>query len=726
MNRFQQYHTEQRDATDCGAACLLSVLKYYGSNAPLDRLREWSGTSTTGATLLGLYQAAQRTGLEAEGFEADIAHLKSLDTPCILHIVKEESLLHFVVCYQYDATSNTFLIGDPAEASIKNFSPEQLESIWQSKTLLLLKATSNIQSADKESLWYKIKWIYDFIKIDLNLLLTSFTLGVIISVLGLSVAIFSQKLVDDFLPKGDTVRLVVGCALLLFLLLVKTLFTYLRQLFLLRQNKDFNIRILEYFYQSLLLLPKPFFDSRKTGDLIARMNDTSRIQQTVAIVFSSLAIEVVMVIAGMVALFSYSPNIGWVALLWLPIFTFIVYRFYKKILNAQREVMVSYAHNESNYIDTIQGIGTIKVAGKENFFSRITHQFYERFQEARYHLGITGLSFAISAEIAGTFFIVGIILYSSFLVLGGSISIGAVMAIVQLIGMVMASAASIANANIALQEAKVALDRMQEFTTLVPEYKPDEESHKQSLTHLDYLQVKDLDFRFTGRPLLLENITLEVRKGEIIAILGESGCGKSTLLQILQRFYIPENGNIILNGESLESYSITDWRKLLGVVPQQIKLFNGPLLANILLSEPEGLNEETFVAFFENYGFDAFFQKFPAGYETILGETGVNISGGQQQMVALARALYQKPQLLLLDEATSAMDRNTERHILDLLQKLRSEMGIILVTHRTKTASIADRIYIIEDGKIVESGNHQSLMQSKNLYSESVMELTEL
>jgi len=273
-----------------------------------------------------------------------------------------------------------------------------------------------------------------------------------------------------------------------------------------------------------------------------------------------------------------------------------------------------------------------------------------------------------------------------------------------------------------LQEARVALDRMQEFTTLPAEYNIDQDLQKLIPSDFQSLKVQNVNFRFTGRPILLKNITLEVNKGEMIAILGESGCGKSTLLQILQQFYLAESGTVAVNGQLLEQYSITKWRTLLGVVPQDIKLFTGSILENILLAPPTEEDVKKLALFFKDYGFDRYFEKFPYGYDTMLGEAGVNISGGQKQLVALARALYHQPQLLLLDEATSAMDRHTEKEILQLLVRLKEKMGIIMVTHRTRAAAIADRIYIIENGEILQSGNHYSLLETKNLYSESVME----
>lgn len=264
---------------------------------------------------------------------------------------------------------------------------------------------------------------------------------------------------------------------------------------------------------------------------------------------------------------------------------------------------------------------------------------------------------------------------------------------------------------------------MFEFVNIQPEY-PIED--KVEVLEISKLSIQNLDFRFAGRSSLLKNISLEVQKGEMIALLGESGSGKSTLLQILQRFYAIESGQILVNNTDWQHWNTPTLRSNMGVVPQEIKLFSGTLLDNICLSKIKSQAEaEDIIKFCQEYGFSRFFETFPQNYLTILGENGVNISGGQRQLVALARALYRKPQLLLLDEPTAAMDRNTERFIVELLKKLKSGIAIILVTHKMQTAKRCDRIYLLENGKISILGSHEDLLLEENLYQQSWADLVE-
>ena len=709
-------HTRQHDQSDCGVACLQSALKHFGARAvSFERLRELSGTSRQGTTMLGLLQAAHELGMDAQGYEATTAQLLECTDLCILHILKDGKLQHYVVYYGYDPATNTVRIGDPAEPQIENWSLEQLESVWQSKALLLLQPTDKLHlgTTARKKQW---QWIMELVREDTQLLGLALALGIAVAILGLATAIFSQQLLDNILPSGDQMRLFTGAGLLLVLLLARGGLSYLRGLFLLRQSRDFNLRIVDAFYGRLLHLPKSFFDNRKTGDLIARMNDTRRIQRTVAYVASGLMIDFLLVLVASGAILWYDWRLGLVSLGWLPVFGWIVYRFHPRILQGQRQVMAAYANNESNYVDTMQGIGVIKVHNRQSVFARLTQSIYGLFQEAILSLGKVGLGYQLFTEIASAVFISGIILWSAWYVLGGQLSSGALIAILQFVGILMTSAAGLAQANIQLQEARVAFDRMYEFTSIDSEYDREAEQPQSVIQEFADLRVEHLRFRFPGRAALLEDVSFRVSRGEWITIMGESGCGKSTLLQILQKFYRPEAGRLKVNGVDLDLLGYEAWRGQLGVVPQEIKLFNGTLLDNILLGViPDDLKE--LEQLLRHYGMDDYFRAFPNGYATIVGEEGINLSGGQRQMVALARALWQKPQLLLLDEPTAALDRDTEQRVLTLLQQLRKEAGIIVLTHRLSTARAADRIYVLENGRLTATGDHQQLVHADNLYA---------
>jgi ATP-binding cassette subfamily B protein len=393
----------------------------------------------------------------------------------------------------------------------------------------------------------------------------------------------------------------------------------------------------------------------------------------------------------------------------------VVKSFYLPILLGQRNVMSTYALTESNFINTMQGAATIKITNRQHFFSDITKTIYGLFQKQLYEMGNLALRFSISTEIVGIVFIIGIILGSSLLVLNGALTAGAIMAIIQMVATLMSSAGRLATTTIQIQEAKVAFERMTEFTGIEPEYAVEVDRAKAIISRFEELKVINLYFRFAGRKHLLKNINFSIRKGEMIAIIGESGGGKSTFLQILQKFSTPESGNVLINGLDIDRISTQAWRNQIGVLPQQVHLFNGTLIENITLGDAS-VSEAKLLTFFNETGFNVYFEQFPNGYATVLGENGVSISGGQVQLVGLARALWCNPQLLLLDEPTANLDSDSEQFVIQLLQKLAQNTSILILTHRISVARPCKNIYILKNGEMSEYGNHVHLLKTETLY----------
>ncbi len=707
---IEKTHTLQLDQSDCGVACLLSIIKLNGGNHSLEKLRELSGTTKQGTTMLGLYQVANQIGFTAEGCEADIQALIDHKQPVILHVVIENQLQHYVVCYQYDKQKG-FLIGDPAKG-IYYLTESELDKIWISKTCLTLEANEHFvkEAETKDS---QKKWFLALLKEDYKLLWISVLLGVFVAGLGMAMSLFSQKLIDDILPSQNIKKLITGIALLTILLLARVGISVVRSFFLLKQSKDFNNRVNNQFITSILHLPKPFFDTRKIGELVARLNDTQRIQGVIKMLASSLVIDILVSIISVVFLFMYSWKVAVIALISLPVYFYIIYRSNKKIIASQKEVMQSYAFNESNYINVIQGVATIKNHNRQELFGKTNELIFGNFQEKIFHLGKINIQLSWQSGLSSVFFLIGILVYTSVAVFNKEMKLGELMAVLGITGSLLPSIANLALISIPINEAKIAFRRMFEFASLEKE-----KENGIAITSIQNIKIDNLSFRFAGRSELFANVNIEIQKGKLTAIVGESGSGKSTLGQILQRFYNFEKGNIVVNNQfQLSDIELKSYRDLIGVIPQEVTIFNGNVVDNILLGEQETF--ENILSFLQTFGFEKFFSQFPQGLATILGEEGINLSGGQKQIIALARVLYKKPQLLILDEATSAMDRNTENFTLGLLHKIKNNCAVFFISHRLNTLKIiADTIYILENKTITTSGNHQSLMQSDNFYSE--------
>ncbi len=684
----------QQDKYDCGVACLRNILNYYKADIAPEKLREWSGAGIQGTSLLGLHAAARQAGFVAQGAKADgLEQLLEVKHPCILHVTLEGTFQHYVVYYpEGQPKTSALLIGDPARGMVR-MTAEELEKIWIGRTVLLLEPGEGL-SRWQDQRKKKWRWLWDSMNEDVHLLYVALAIGAVCALLNLSTAIFSQQLVDRILPGRKMNTLYVGLAALALLMIIRSLFSFLRQDLMIRQGFGFNIRITGKFYRNILYLNKSFFDNRKIGDLTARLSDSLRIQQAVSYILGDMAIQALLMVVALAFLFLYNWPIAVGCLLAIPAVFGLVGHFQEDIVRGQRDVMLTHARNESNYVDSIRGIHTIKVMNKQSFFASTGAAFFQSFQNSIFRLGKTRIRFNAYLDIVTSLFLLGIICWASFEVLHGDLRIGGLLAIIQLAGLFIQAIVAVALTNLQVQEASVALDRMYEFTMLEPEFPlPEKELQLEPFRRLT---VEKAGFRFPGRKLLLKEISLEINKGEIIALTGDSGQGKSTLLQILQRFYPYEGGVVRFNGQELSTVDIPAWRRMIGVVPQDIALFSGALAANIAL-DPVA-DWPRLAAFCTEYGFDQYFEQLPQSYATLLGEGGVALSGGQRQLLALARCLFARPQLVLLDEPTAAMDATTERFVIGVLQRYRKEAGMLIISHKDSLTEMADRVYVLQDG----------------------------
>ena len=714
----------QQDQSDCGVACLLSIIRYYGGENTFDNLRRLSGTTGTGTTLLGLYTAARQCGFVAEGCKADIQSLIEHKNPCILHVITEANGQHYVVYYGLSkksvAGNEKFIIGDPAHG-LREMQKDQLIAMWQSATCLILAPDAGFKKLT-DIKYEKRKWIKKLLRDDISILSVSVVIGIIVSALNMAMAIFSQRLIDQLLPKHQYVKLNLGIVLVLVLLLVKEALAAGRQYFLLRQSSGFNTRLINFFYSHLLRLPKVFFDTRKTGELTARLNDTTRIQRVISQLAGNAIIDFLAVMVSVTFIFFYSWKIGVACLLFIPVFYLLVYRHSKNINGEQRNIMSAYAMTESNYISTLQGIEAIKANNKQLQFDGSNKLLYQRYQHNIVALGKVQIKLSFFANSCAVLFLTGVLAYCSYAVMRNELKLGGLIAISGICTVLLPAVANLAMLTIPVSEAKIAFDRMFEFTGIEKE----NDNNGMESFLFDSLQVKQISFRFPGRARMLRDVSFEVKRGEIIAIMGENGCGKSTLTQLLQKNYDPEAGSIIINTVvPLDDIDLNTWRKTIGIVPQRVHIFNGSVLDNIAFDDAANKPVQV-LQFLQETGLRNIIDQLPQSYMTIVGEEGINLSGGQQQIIGLARALYHQPQLLIMDEATASMDRHTELFVLDLLRKLKPSVAAIFITHRLHILrNFCDRIYVVEDGVISASGSHERLLDSENLYSGYWADLTQ-
>jgi len=718
--KIKKHHVAQLGEYACGLACLCTISRYYGAEFSQEKLRDISGTSQSGTTLLGLIQAAQKIGYEAKGFEAELKHLAELEGPAILHVVQDQNREHYLV--YFGLADGKHWVSDPG-VGILGMEESELTTQWKSGILLRLQPTEALQNKAVVS-QSKKRWFVSLIVEDIPILIVATVIGSLMAGTGLSTAIFSQRLIDDFLPNQAYEKAIMGVVALGFLLSFRAILGYIQGVFMARQGRDLNVRIVSSFIERILRLPISYFRGYSTGDLIARMNDSLRIRNTVSLITGTVIINILVVVVSLAFVFYQSSLIGFICLLGVFFFLIAGVKYHAPILAKQKEVMAAHAQNETQYVDSLTGMHVLRSYGKEQEYQQRIEQVYGMYQGKGYDLAIIGNNFSFWTQLIVAVFLSLLFGAGVYLIFQGELLLGELMALVSVGSTIVPAVAGLVVANIQFQEAKVAFDRLFEIAGL--EVESDQESEENNDFKVDspLLELDQVSFRYPGRTQILKGLSFQLEPGAHLALFAPVGKGKSTLVDLIQRFYDPESGAIRLKGQDTRQTSVKTWRKALGVVNQKEKIFNSTVFDNIVLSS-DPKEQEQIAKVGESLGLWNLFQTLPQGAMTLCGEDGRNLSGGQRQLVGIVRALVREPQLLILDEATAAMDWELEEQLISLIRNYLQERqaGLLMITHQPTLAARADRILLLKDYQITQSGTHEALMQSENDYSRAINQI---
>ena len=562
LNVLKAAHTKQHDQQDCGPACLQTILKLYGKNATLETLRQRSGTTSEGTTLLGLQECLSTYGIKSEGYQADLQDLTGLHFPAVLHVETDLGGLHYI--FLFKTKEGRLLISDPGKIQPEIIELNELGRSWKSGRLLTVEVDAS-KSARKARNDSTIQQIWPIIKQRKGLFFVVLTLGVLSAFLELTTALYTQQLVDKLLPEKLMSDIKWSLLAWIVLLVFGTVLSFVRQYLLADQALQVNTRLIDHFLGKLLLQPKSFFDSKKTGDLVARLNDTEKIEDFIRQLVSSTAIHFVFLIVGLLFLMLYHSDIS--LLLAINLFAFICfsYLYGQKIAESQRLAMINYATTESAYIDQIKFVEEIKMVNREKQYQRKVIDQYHTYQRALNELEKLSARFRLGLELISTITVGCILANAVILVLSNVVSIGGLVAILPISMMVLNASSQLTTVNIDLQGAKVALARAKDFAG-------DDALNQRPLTTnvFEQIVIRDLFFHFPGRLHLLQGVDLELSKGKINCLLGESGSGKSTIIKLFQRFYDYSRGSIKVNSDELSNLDVESWRSRIAVVPQDI------------------------------------------------------------------------------------------------------------------------------------------------------------
>lgn len=706
------YSIKQQDMKDCGAACLATITQQYGLKYPISKIREVAGTDNQGTNAYGVIKAAEKLGFTAKGVKGNQeAFFEEFPLPAIAHVVIDQTLLHYVVIHKI--SKKEVLIADPAKGLVK-YTPEKFFEIWTG-ILILMVPTPQFQKGDHtKGLFSRF---FGLLIPQKRMLLGIFLASILYTILGIFGAFYFQFLLDEILPYGLQKTLHILSIGIIVLYLFQILLNAFRSHLLIFLSQKLDISLILGYYHHVLKLPMNFFGTRKTGEIISRLMDASKVRDAISSATLTIMIDIIMVIAGGIILYSQSSLLFGVTILMIPLYLALIWGFHKPFDKLNREQMEKNAQLTSYIVESIDGIETVKAYHAESKANIETEKKFVDFLKSVFKFGFMN---NVQGSLKGLVQVVGgvvILWVGAIQVIKGNMSMGQLITYNALLAYFLDPIQNLINLQPTLQTAVVAADRLGEILDLDTEKSEDEDKKLQPSSLKGDIRLIDVDFRYGTRALVLQKIAMTIKQGEKIAFVGESGSGKTTLIKLLMQFYNHEKGEILINDHNIKDIHLDSLRERIAYIPQDTFFFSGTIRDNLCLGVEEGTDLELITEACKTAQAHDFINQFPLRYNTMLEENATNISGGQKQRLAIARAILKKPDILIMDEATSNLDSTTEKAVSETINSFQ-DMTTIIIAHRLSTIMRCDRIYVMDQGRIIEQGSHLDLLAVRGRYYE--------
>ncbi|WP_420473443.1 peptidase domain-containing ABC transporter [Noviherbaspirillum sp. ST9] len=703
---------EQAEEMDCGAACLAMICKHYGIPMTLGKLRELANVTTAGATLDSLARVGDSLGFSTRGVQCTYESLLGFQLPFIAHWEG----YHYIIIY--GVSKSHVWVADPA-IGFKKMAVEEFERGWSGTCLVFTPGQDMVQLAASRSPWIRfVGYLKPYKKILLHIFLATF----VIQVLGLVPPLIIQNILDGVIVHQNVNLL----HLLIVGLVVSSLFTQLMTTirsflagFMVR-NLDFAM--MSHFFKHTMSLPFSFFAKRKTGDILARFQENHTIRAFLTESTITTILNLLMVFIYFTIMFLYNVKLTMVLIAFvIPIITLTVLAT-PKVKNFAREAFTASTDAQAFLMETLGGVETVKGMGIERPVRLKWERKYVKALEVQYRAQTFNIWISFAGQILNAATTIAVLWVGASLVLSRELSIGQLIAFNALMGSVLAPLMGLVGLWNLLNDAGVAMERLGDVLDMEPEQKPQDLPSRVVLPDLQgEIKLEGIYFRYGGEDTayVLENISLDIKPGELVAIVGRSGSGKTTLAKLLVGFYPPTEGKIVVDGYDMNVIDKDYYRAQVGYVMQSNLLFSGTIAENIASGEesPDRRRIEEVAKMADAH---AFISKLPLGYEQIVGERGMGLSGGQIQRLCIARALYHDPRLLVFDEATSALDTQSESNIMGNMHEILKGRTAVVIAHRLSTIMRADKILVLFEGAVVEQGRHDELVARRGMYYELV------
>ena len=700
--------TGQQDKTDCAAACLCMIAGYYGKRISIARIRKLAGTDIRGTSGKGIVKAAETLGFSCKGlFFSNKTLRNSLPCPLIINLIKD-GLEHYIVVYKIK--NGKILIADPAD-TLKWMDEKTVYNWWTGYCFLLNPTKSFKDILEDSSVLSHFSYnLRENKNVVIQILLASF----ILTVLGIISAFYFRFLIDEVVYSYLSASLTSVSIAYFIVIIFQNLLLYARNHLINFFGNKMEAKLSLEYFSHILHLPLDFFTKRRSGEILSRFTDISTIRATLSSVSVGVILDVSMLIFIGIVLFSSSSILVGIAVIPAILSASLVLLFSKKIRYFIHKRAIIDSMKYSHFVESINGISTIKALSiEDDSYCKAENKIIQSIEEGFNLMNLNNLQTTLQLFLSQSGNL-AIYWYGTWKIIQGSLTLGELVSFVTLLGYFLGPLGRLITLQTQFQEFSVASKRLGEILDL------DEEKFNEGLLVPQEIQgnieIKHLSFSYGTRGITLENISLEIKAGEKVAFVGTSGSGKTTLVKLLLKFYKPDKGEIFLDSKNISDINTKSYRSFFGYVPQEILLFSGSIQENIALGNDETTAEDVFNVAKNTQCLD-FISNLKDRFATAVGEKGSSLSGGERQRIALARTLLRNPKILILDEATSSLDSITESSIMKTIDSMSKNLTTIIVAHRLSTIKHCDKIFVFQNGKIVESGKHLTLLKKNGIYT---------
>lgn len=526
--------------------------------------------------------------------------------------------------------------------------------------------------------------------------------------------ILTMYVIDHVLPLRNLTLLNAAIAILIGLILLRHIFSYINEIATLRLRESIILEVQKQLTLHVQRLPLSFFADKQSSYLQSRvMSDGRAIEGVLIKSLVSLAINLLLFVAGLFFVLFIHYQVAFILVVFLVPFALVRYHGNKRMREFSRDLQETTARTSAFVSESFAGIRVVKSYVREEFQQGL---ITKRLDELRKIFVRTNLVAVFSSVVTSFLMALSaafILWYGSLKILAGQMTLGEVVAILSMFSFFYQPINELVAANLKFLQAAASVKRIYEFFDQKPERQTGRPLSEKCLGRIEF---KNVNFSYVASHPVLRGLDLVIEPGRHVALVGRSGAGKSTLVNLLVGFYNPHEGEILVDNVAVSGLSLDSLRQNIGIVDQNAFLFTGSITDNVRLGKPEASDEEVAKACRASHA-DEFISKLPEGYATFVGERGVRLSGGQCQRIALARMFLKNPAILVLDEAVSSVDSESEAYIQGAIRRLMADRTTIIIAHRLSSVLAADEVVVLDAGRIVEQGTHQSLLRKNEFYA---------